>query len=124
MSKGVMNVTRRYGIGILLCTAIMCGAYWVSYQYIAEEPEVQIEESTEEVKTAPVNANNDEQVYKYYLREVDGVVYVYLGDKETLFETTSISVNQLPEALREEIKKGKPLQDEHELYNFLENYSS
>lgn len=60
----------------------------------------------------------------YYLTEEDGLVQVYEGDKETLYEPTQISVDQLPENLQQEIKAGKYLDSEEDLYNFLENYST
>lgn len=117
-------MTKRYGIGILACTVMMCAAYWASYQFMIEEPKAQVEQSTEQIQTKTVLGSQDERVYQYYLVEENGYVSVYLDDKVTLYETTSISVKQLPERLQEEIKRGKGLADDHELYNFLENYSS
>lgn len=63
-------------------------------------------------------------IYKYYLTDEDGFVTVYYSDHSTVYEYTSISTNNLPDALREEIKNGKYISDLSELYNFLENYSS
>lgn len=60
----------------------------------------------------------------YYLVEEEGMVAVYKGDKETLYEPTQISVSSLPQLLQEEIKSGKYVDSQEELYNFLENYSS
>ena len=60
----------------------------------------------------------------YYLTEEDGKVQVYEGDKETLYEPTEILVDQLPDQLQEEIRAGKYLDSEEDLYSFLENYSS
>lgn len=60
----------------------------------------------------------------YYLREEEGKVMVYRGDRETLFEPTEILVDSLPERMQEEIRKGTFLDSEEKLYNFLENYSS
>ena len=59
----------------------------------------------------------------YYLVEEDGKVTVYKGDKKTLFEPTEILVSSLPEGVQEEIRQGKFIDTEEELYNFLENYS-
>ncbi|MGI6070634.1 MAG: hypothetical protein ACOYBE_09425 [Blautia sp.] len=60
----------------------------------------------------------------YYLKEEDGNVVVYKGDKKTVFEPTQIALNSLPEKLQKEIREGKFIDSEEELYNFLENYSS
>lgn len=124
ISKRSDFVTKRYSIGILICVILICGMYWLGYQFVKEQPQLQIEESAEEIPTRTVAGTTDEKVYKYYLVEEDGYVSVYLDDRVTLYETTSISVRLLPESIQEEIKKGKALEDEHDLYNFLENYSS
>lgn len=60
----------------------------------------------------------------FYLLEEDGMVFVYKGDKTTLYESTSIPMTILPQKLQTEIKSGKYLKSELELYSFLENYSS
>ncbi len=60
----------------------------------------------------------------YYLREEDGYVQVYEGDRETLYEPTQIAVDQLPDQLQEEVRAGKYLDSQEDLYSFLENYSS
>ena len=62
--------------------------------------------------------------YCYYLLEVNGYVAVYLDDKKTIYEYTSIDVETLPVLLQNEVKNGKYIKDIEELYGFLENYSS
>ena len=62
--------------------------------------------------------------YCYYLLEKNGYVVVYLSDKETIYEYTSIDVETLPETVQNEVKNGKYIEDMEELYGFLENYSS
>ncbi len=60
----------------------------------------------------------------YYLKEQDGYVIVCLPDRSTVYETTSISVELLPESVKKEILQGKYVGSRRELYGFLENYSS
>lgn len=120
---------RKYRIGICLSAALLCVLYWSSYQSFLEEksPSPQTEATTEDVQPVPaktVSGQQDEKVYAYYLVEVDGYVAVYESDQKTLFETTSIRVDSLPQKLQEEVRQKKGLRDEHELYSFLENYSS
>jgi len=104
----------------------MCVVYWASYRFAANAPVVPAPETEqeEEIPAKSVTQSTDTKVYSYYLAEEDGNVYVYLDDKVTLYETTTIHVSSLPEELQMEISQGKFLQDDHELYNFLENYSS
>ena len=60
----------------------------------------------------------------YYLKELHGYVAVYLQDGTTLYETTSLSVNNLPDEVQQDLKNGIYLKSAEELYGFLENYSS
>ena len=56
--------------------------------------------------------------------EVNGYIVVYLSDKKTPYEYTDIRYDELPAAVREEIRNGKYIEDTGTLYGFLENYSS
>lgn len=60
----------------------------------------------------------------YYLMANGGVVYVYQGDMETLYLATDITIDRLPDDVRQEILDKKYIKNEEELYNFLESYSS
>lgn len=92
-----------YFAAAFLLLLLICTAYNLSYHYIAGNPH---------------------PVYQYYLTEEQGCVSIYLDDKETLYENTSIRLSSLPDALKTEIKNGKYIRTEKELYDFLENYSS
>lgn len=85
------------------------------------ESEISVPESVEE-DTMMADTTTAEQ--GFYLLEKDGMVFVYKGDKTTLYESTSIPMTILPQKLQTEIKSGKYLKSELELYSFLENYSS
>lgn len=60
----------------------------------------------------------------YYLMEVNGYVVVFLSDKETAYDYTSIEVATLPVEVQNEVKNGKYIESTRLLYSFLENYSS
>lgn len=60
----------------------------------------------------------------YFLYEINGYVVVYKTDKTTPYEYTDIKYEDLPELLKSEIKNGKYINTEEELYGFLENYTS
>ena len=62
--------------------------------------------------------------YEYILLEEKGYVVVYHTDRKTLYASTDILISELPQELQQEIKKGKYIGSEEQLYNFLENYSS
>lgn len=123
-------MNRKYRIGVYLSAALLCILYCSSYRsFLTEKAPVPETEPVTEMDYTPVPAakaaaQEDEKVYAYYLGELNGFVAVYEKDQKTLYETTSISLKSLPEKLREEIKRKKGLVDDHELYSFLENYSS
>lgn len=60
----------------------------------------------------------------YYLMVADHFVIVYEEDKKTLHTNTDILLESLSEELQTEIIGGKYIENEQELYNFLESYSS
>ena len=67
---------------------------------------------------------SEEEEPGYYLMVEDHYVVVYEQDGKTLYMTTEILLENLEEALQNEIIRGKYIEDEKSLYNFLESYSS
>lgn len=68
--------------------------------------------------------NEDEVEYKYYLKAENGYIVVYYGDKKTVFDYTSVSLEHLPERDIQELEEGILVKDLEQLYGLLENYSS
>lgn len=60
----------------------------------------------------------------FYLMVADHFIVVYREDKQTLYMNTDILLESLNETLQTEIMRGKYVETEEELYNFLESYSS
>ena len=60
----------------------------------------------------------------FYLMVADHFVIVYEEDKKTIHMDTDILLESLSEELQTEIIGGKYIENEQELYNFLESYSS
>ena len=60
----------------------------------------------------------------YYLIEEGGFLVVYASDRKTVYEYTDIAYDDLPENVRNEIRYGKYIRSQADLYGFLENYSS
>ena len=54
----------------------------------------------------------------------NNLLKVYYEDMITLFISTEITLESLPEDVQVEIMQGKYFETEEELYNFLESYSS
>lgn len=79
-------------------------------------------EETMQSDMETIGTENTEGVY--YLMANGGVVYVYQGDMKTLYLATDITIDQLPDDVRQEILDKKYIKNEEELYNFLESYSS
>lgn len=74
------------------------------------------------VEADAVQAETEKELY--YLVVEEGYVNIYLEDRKTLYEETEITMEDLPEELKEEVRRGKGLAGKGELYDFLENYSS
>lgn len=60
----------------------------------------------------------------YYAKSFNGTVVILNGDEKTVYEYTQIGIEALPEELQEQITSGIYLENEEDLYSFLENYSS
>ena len=56
--------------------------------------------------------------------QVDGEVRIYKSDKKTLYFRTGITLQDLPEDVAQEIVEGKYMENEVQVYHFLESYSS
>lgn len=60
----------------------------------------------------------------FYLVNENHCVVVYQKDLQNVYLSTDIKVDELPDTLRDEILHIKYVENEKELYNFLESYSS
>lgn len=60
----------------------------------------------------------------FYIMEVGGEVCVYKYDKKTLYFKTGLKVEDLPADVRYELKDGKFMDSELQVYHFIESYSS
>jgi len=119
--------------GAFVVVVLLSVVYQVSYNRALNQfrEEVRVLEETMAVEEAnaprPViittegAARGDEG---FSLQELNGFVVVFLRDRMTIYEYTSIKVDLLPEELQEEIRKGKIVETPEELYGFLENYTS
>lgn len=119
-------MNRKYGIGfftisILLILALTC-AYQLTYYKAKERAAAEHTQKSEAVVTEGAASKKEEE--GYFLFEVNGYIVVYFSDRKTPYEYTDISYDELPALIREEIRNGKYIKNEQELYGFLENYSS
>ncbi|HBN57294.1 MAG TPA: hypothetical protein DD414_11005 [Lachnospiraceae bacterium] len=78
-------------------------------------PEPETEEQKETAET---------DGYEFVLVNHDEYVTVYRLPENEVYEYTDVILDVLPLGLQEEIRQGKYLKNEEELYNFLENYTS
>lgn len=60
----------------------------------------------------------------FYLVNEKNFVVVYCDDLKTVYMNTNITLDSLPDELKQEIIQNKYIGTEEELYNFLESYSS
>ena len=107
---------KKYSIGFLILTiTIVCMlviVYRLSYHKAILELEEELMEKTIDLDDC------------YYIKATDGYVTVYMADKETVYEYTTILINELPKEIQNELRKGKKADTMGQVYGFLENYSS
>lgn len=123
---------KKYMIGffsvLFLITGCLIAGYQVSYNNLLEKEkaiELTKNEKNDSIPTRRSSAKGESvSDDAYYLKELHGYVAVYLQDGTTLYETTSLSVNNLPDEVQQDLKNGIYLKSAEELYGFLENYSS
>lgn len=118
-----MNTKYRIGIfvALLLFVVILGAGYQISYKYLVAEQEKQEQLKEQQFLKTKGEAEKNEG---FYLCVLHGYIAVYLHDQATLYELTNIAVSTLPEEVQGELRGGKYIETEQELYAFLENYSS
>ena len=93
-------MNKKYGIGFLLgfivLVALFILAYRISYNRALDKHNQQNKQMTEQVT---------ETELCYYIKESDGYVTVYESDKKTVYDYTTILVDDLPEEIKEKVKK-------------------
>lgn len=121
-----MRKTNSVRLFFVLSAAACCAAYSGGYYFVKQqehtEPKLatyQLQESHEIIESGSILLP-----YQFILKERDGFVVIYYADGETLYDQTAIPMEQLPWRLQREIREGKKIAGETELYNFLESYSS
>lgn len=65
-----------------------------------------------------------EPTASFYLRVENNNIVVYCDDNETVYMYTDICAQTLPEYIQTQVIMGMFMEDEAELYHFLETYSS
>lgn len=109
--------------GVFLLVSALGIGYQLSYQYAVERQEARLETEEQRIESITTKGNAEKNE-GYYLSELHGYLVVYLSDKKTIYEVTNILLTELPDEVQREIKNGKYIATESELYGFLENYSS
>jgi len=82
---------------------------------------IPVETEKETEKVLIVNQNVD---YKYLIIEEGDYLTVYYADRKTVYQYTDIRYSDLDDILRQKIRKGYWIEDEEQLYGFLENYDT
>lgn len=85
---------------------------------------VRFNRAQDEVKQETSTRTQEEVEDYYYICEKDGYVIVYEGDQKTVYEYTSIRIEDLPDKMQQSVKKGIKVSSLGQIYGFLENYSS
>ena len=135
----MMKKVNRIRLYFILGTVFGITGYFAGYRYVtgefpeeitvmpetATEPETDQGRGAEEPDTEPVAESAlIQKSYEYVIVAEDGYLSVYRADQKTKSMDTDISVKELNDDIKEEIRHGKKFENAEELYGFLENYSS
>lgn len=108
-------MSKKYSIGFLIgviaIIVLFIIAYRMSYSHALE-------------RKAEIEKNNMQLEECYYIKASEGYVTVYMADQQTVYEYTSILLEELPLELQERVKNGYKVTSLGQVYGFLENYSS
>lgn len=110
-------MSKKYSIGFLITGVLLVIAFSLLARVRYEKAR---EESGQEANTRTQGSVEN----YYYICEKDGYVIVYEEDQKTVYEETSIQVENLPPKMQEAVKKGIKVESLGQIYGFLENYSS
>lgn len=119
----IMTKTNRIRASFILGAAILTGAGYLWNTSLETAPAKKQEKSKpkqEEMK----ETSGSETPYEYVVVNDNGYLTVYQKDLKTVYFQTDIPYAELHTELQEKIDQGYLIQDEEELYDFLENYSS
>lgn len=135
----MMKKVNRIRLYFILGTVFGITGYFAGYRYVTGEfpeeitvmPESVTEPETDQGRgaegpdTEPVAESAlIQKSYEYVIVAEDGYLSVYRADQKTKYMDTDISVKELNDDIKEEIRHGKKFENAEELYGFLENYSS
>lgn len=132
MSRKVLGIL----LGAVVVLALFIFGYWYLGKDVGTPPEEQ--RGTELVESLPAENQPSQtaagqdvrkeepqaEEYQFVLVNNNNYVAVYKLPENEIYEYTDVILDVLPEELQEEIREGKYLKGEEELYNFLENYTS
>ena len=108
---------KKYSIGffagIIILILLFMLAYRISYKKALDKQQMEEKQMVQ----------NKVEIC-YYIQEHEGYVIVLESDRKTVYEYTSILVEDLPEYVQEQVKTGMRVTSLTQVYGFLENYSS
>ncbi len=114
-------------IAVILFAGVMTLGYQMTFDYTDAKAQLSRIETQEKALQGSDSISTKGKVEKnsgYYVSMLQGYLVVYYDDKNTIFELTDIPVSSLPQSVREKVENFLFIENEEDLYRFLENYSS
>ena len=119
---------KKYRIGLFaaffLMVSLISAGYRISYDYVSDRQQRLAQEEVTEKEASIAAEGEAKENQGYYLKLLEGYVAVYYQDRKTLYELTDIPSASLPDEVQNQLREGKYVENDKELYGFLENYSS
>ena len=125
---------QRYTVGlffilVILLIVICISSFWIRHRkpekmvdpyFYETEEQIQNKQDTSTTVFTQDVINPD----GYYILYKGNTIGVYYSDKETLFFTTDLKIEDVSEEMMEHLREGIYMEKEEDVYHFLESYSS
>lgn len=122
------NMKRQIGICIFFASIILISIF--SFVIVLDNEHKNTENTEKNTQLQEERANEQvEQLqepkeYKYYIKNDMGRISVYETKEDTLFMETAIESEYLPVEIQKKLIDGIYFENESDLFDFLESYSS
>lgn len=116
---------RQKSISIFLAILVIILAWmYIKFSNEKNTKDSLITTENETTKEETITISQEYITYMYYIKEKDGRLVVYKVKEEEIYMETSIQTNTLPDEIRDKLDAGIFFENEGELFDFLESYSS
>lgn len=119
------NMKRQMSVSIFLAILVIALAWlYIKYNNEIQPKNETITTENNVSKEQSITINQSYITCPYFIKENDGRLVVYLTKTQEIYMETGIESERLPIDIKEKLETGIFFENEEDLYDFLESYSS